>query len=331
MASVAKGCSVEGCARPFKGRGLCNLHLTRFRKNGEVGPVGHIGPKGRKCSVEGCGDKHHSNGFCAVHSYRAKQHGDPNKVLVRSDLPALDRFWAKVDKSGECWEWLGAKSGEGYGNFTTHHKGKTYKAHRLSYQLMNGYIPEGLVIDHICHNTSCVNPSHLRAVTRKQNGEHRLGARSDSSTGYLGVQVDKKTGMFLASVTHHGRSYTRRGFPTADAADAAARVMRIELFTHNDRDRQKGLPVPLALEYKDEWKEAFFDTISTLADDVESFTCDDLKTRLPEPGHPSWWGSAFRSAAARKLIRPVGYEQSRARSRRGGVLRRWAVVTDARR
>jgi len=76
------------------------------------------------------------------------------------------RFWAKVDKTRECWLWLGAKT-TGYGVMRL--RGKNVLAHRFAYEDIVGSIPEGLQIDHLCRNPSCVNPSHLEVVTNKEN------------------------------------------------------------------------------------------------------------------------------------------------------------------
>jgi len=87
----------------------------------------------------------------------------------------IDRFENKILKlpSG-CWLWLGAIQGKyyknvngGYGAFR-HHKIVT-PAHRVSYEMYVGKIPEGLHIDHLCRITSCVNPNHLEAVTPQEN------------------------------------------------------------------------------------------------------------------------------------------------------------------
>lgn len=65
-----------------------------------------------------------------------------------------------------CWEWVGTKS-NGYGQFW--YNGKNVAAHRFSYELDKGPIPDGLQIDHLCRNISCVNPHHLEAVTLLEN------------------------------------------------------------------------------------------------------------------------------------------------------------------
>ena len=83
-----------------------------------------------------------------------------------------DRFWEKVDKSGDCWQWTGSK-GDGYGKVNGFH---TSLAHRLSYEEACGPIPEGLQLDHLCRNRACVKPGHLEAVTQKVNQERGSNA-----------------------------------------------------------------------------------------------------------------------------------------------------------
>lgn len=78
-------------------------------------------------------------------------------------------FFSRVDKDGPdgCWLWTGPKNRYGYGIHSENHK--SLKAHRWSYEYHKGPIPEGLQIDHLCRNRSCVNPDHLEAVTKKEN------------------------------------------------------------------------------------------------------------------------------------------------------------------
>jgi hypothetical protein len=81
----------------------------------------------------------------------------------------VDRFKAKVNiKSNDgCHEWNAAKQQFGYGMFNLY--GKGIPAHRASYMLFVGNIPEGHEIDHICQNKACVRPDHLRALTPQEH------------------------------------------------------------------------------------------------------------------------------------------------------------------
>lgn len=78
------------------------------------------------------------------------------------------RFWVKVDRGGECWEWRAAISPYGYGYF--HNGTRMEHAHRVSWRLAHGIeIPDGLMILHECDNRLCVRPEHLRPGTAKDN------------------------------------------------------------------------------------------------------------------------------------------------------------------
>jgi HNH endonuclease len=80
----------------------------------------------------------------------------------------LARFLAKVEITTEgCWQWNAATNNQGYGHFR--YKSSTCQAHRISYTFFVGQIPDGAVIDHLCRNRSCVNPSHLEPVTQRVN------------------------------------------------------------------------------------------------------------------------------------------------------------------
>lgn len=120
------------------------------------------------------------------------------------------RFWAKVNKTDDCWLWTGATS-RGYGMLRD---GESRGAHVVSYELHHGSVPAGLTIDHLCHNGSgceagvdclhrrCVNPAHLEAIPGGENalrGEG-VGAKHSRKTHcpqghpYEGENLRIKTG-----------------------------------------------------------------------------------------------------------------------------------------
>lgn len=89
------------------------------------------------------------------------------RVVYPRTADEIARFLAKVDKRADCWEWTAAQNGNGYGVVTV--RSIVVLAHRASYLIANGSIPDGLELDHLCRNKSCVNPEHLEAVTHEEN------------------------------------------------------------------------------------------------------------------------------------------------------------------
>lgn len=93
----------------------------------------------------------------------------------------VEYFWKRVDKQeGGCWLWTGTIRPDGYGVIYIASKALRFRtsAHRYSYQLIKGAIPEGLELDHLCRVRKCCNPDHLEAVTHAENlrrGVHHHG------------------------------------------------------------------------------------------------------------------------------------------------------------
>lgn len=139
-----------------------------------------------------------------------------------------------------CHVWLGATS-HGYGRIGLGGRGEgTGATHRFIYEAEVGPIPEGMDLDHRCHNRRCCNPEHLRVCTRKENLENHQGsARADNaSSGVRGVHWHAAAGRWRVRVGHRGHYYSGGLFADLAEAEAAAIQLRIKLFTHNDVDKK---------------------------------------------------------------------------------------------
>lgn len=121
------------------------------------------------CSVQDCPRETKARGWCQRHYDRWWKHGDPTKTLtpMRIDGTVEYRFWSKVDKSETCWLWTAGRNLQGYGRFTELYG--TRLAHRISWEMLVGPIPEWLELDHLCRTPACVRPSHLEPVTSRVN------------------------------------------------------------------------------------------------------------------------------------------------------------------
>ena len=121
-----------------------------------------------------------------------------------------------IDPETGCHAWTGSKR-RGYGEVRLN--GRKHPAHRLFWIGANGPIPDGMNVDHICWNKSCVNVEHLRLATPSQNNAYLRGAKRDNTSGHRNVYWDESKRRWRTVVDKDGKRY-RFGQYT-DVADAA--------------------------------------------------------------------------------------------------------------
>jgi hypothetical protein len=133
------------------------------------------------CTIQGCERNRMTRGWCSTHYSRWRRNGNPLRTLTPARVSGTpdERFWAKVNGSGVCWEWEGSKNARGYGHFSLNNK--LVYAHRYAWTTLVGTIPDDLVLDHLCRNTSCVAPDHLEPVSGHVNTMRGEGVASGNS------------------------------------------------------------------------------------------------------------------------------------------------------
>ena len=165
MRSHHTTCSIPDCNGWVDAHGWCHKHYEHWRRYGD--PVPQPRPV-QVCSVDGCRDPVEARDWCAKHYKRWQVHGSPAERSHHS----LDRLHEVVTVSTSgCWEWNLCKTRRGYGHLRlpVSEGGGYGGAHRAVYERLVGPVPDGLELDHLCRNPSCVNPSHLEPVTHRVN------------------------------------------------------------------------------------------------------------------------------------------------------------------
>lgn len=177
-------CSIDGCEKPSRSRGWCEMHYSRWKTHGDELYVTEtvVCP----CSVAGCENLANSHGWCKMHYTRWRRNGSLGPLRIQND--DANRFWSKVNKNapipptfwdpttqthhyqpdiGPCWLWLAARKSSGYGDFKVGRVSTC--AHRFAYELLVDSVPTDKELDHLCRTRACVSPFHLEAVSHREN------------------------------------------------------------------------------------------------------------------------------------------------------------------
>lgn len=152
----------------------------------------------KTCCIKECEKPVFAKAMCQQHYRRMREHGNPF-VQLQAQLhgkTAEERFNHYVIKCDGCWDWSGSKDVNGYGRLNIN--SVPALAHRVSWAVHNGPIPEGKHVLHKCDNPSCSNPDHLFLGTHRENvadkmqkDRHRYGVSKGEKHGCSKLTEDQ--------------------------------------------------------------------------------------------------------------------------------------------
>lgn len=224
-------CALDGCSKKAYCRGWCSTHYSQVRRGVEPHLTLSRNITRKVCKIQDCGRIHDAKGYCKTH-YNQYREGKPfQRKYVKFDpsVPASEiiNAFSKRDEETGCLVWQRATRGRGYGVL------RGVPAHREAYKSAYGEIPDGMVIDHKCHNPPCVEPTHLRAITVKENAQN-LALSELNTTGMRNVYFVK--GKWLARLRADGIMRYGGSYETFQEACDAAVALRAKYYRIIDEE-----------------------------------------------------------------------------------------------
>lgn len=220
--TTGRECTFDGCGRQLASSGLCQSHAKMRLRGEELRPIEvQFKSETGECSVGGCDRPHHSRGYCVNHDRNQRRGWDLKPIQVQNHSESIeDRIWLYVLKDPEsgCWIWTRHTDSNGYGRFS--YKNEYLSVHRTVWELLRSEIPDGKIMDHLCHNPPCCNPDHLRAVTYGDNNHNKISGVGIGLSGYRNVY--KSRDKWMAAINVEG-VHVNLGYFT-DPAEASTIV-----------------------------------------------------------------------------------------------------------
>jgi len=152
--------------------------------------------------------------------------GESHTCAPQVTKTLAQRFAEKVKlgaRSKDCWEWTARRDTGGYGVLKSGRKNR--RAHRISYEMFVGPVPEGLQLDHLCRVRHCVNPEHLEPVTQRVNSLRSNGVSAANAKKTHCKRGHPFSGENLL-VTNKGTRQCRACRPLHDTANRKRRAAR---------------------------------------------------------------------------------------------------------